>query len=62
MAIKQVGTTKNGGVKSYQCLTTDLKATWPTNCLAGSSMTVLNASTKVVDRFEYFDGTDWYVL
>ena len=62
MAIKQVGITAFNNIKSFQCLTTDLKATWPTDCGAGSGMTVLDSATKEVDHFEYFDGTDWYAL
>lgn len=51
-----------GNIRHYQCYTTDAKETWPTDCALSSTMTVLDTTTKLIDRFEYFGGAAWYEL
>lgn len=64
MAAKQIGVTTGGNIKRYQCLTTDSTSTYPgaTDCGAGSTMTVINATTHEVDGYKVFDGTNWNTL
>lgn len=64
MAVKQIGVTTGGNIKRYQCLTTDNASTYPgaADCGAGSTMTVINATTHTVDKFMLFDGSDWNQL
>lgn len=62
MAIVTFGEYKYGqeeGCVNLCCNTTDLKATWPTTVKAGSTMTVVNESTEVVDHCELFSGAVW---
>lgn len=56
------GESDDGNVRHYSCDTTDLKATWPTDCGDGSTMTVVNKTTGVVDRYEGFFEGDWAIL
>jgi hypothetical protein len=49
-------------LKEYQCLTTDLENTYPTNleCDIGSKMAVLDSITGVISIYKYFGGDKWY--
>lgn len=57
--IIQLRTGNQNGVNDYQCEKTDLRATFPTDCEAGSTMVVIDKTNSKIDHWEYFDGTQW---
>lgn len=58
MAVKLIGGTL-ASINAYMCFTTDPVATWPTDCGAGSKMTVIDVDNKLVSSFALFDGENW---
>ena len=63
MAVKQIGISV-GDIKSYQALSTDLEATYPTSekCGEGSMMEVIDETTKTVTAYKVFNGTVWATI
>jgi len=59
MAVTQIGITVGNNMKEYQGFTTDLEASYPTDCSAGSKMVIYDATAHVVDHYKRFDGVTW---
>jgi hypothetical protein len=64
MAIIQTGVTTGGNVKTWQCDTDDNPDNYPTvvDCSPGSTMVVIDKTTKTISKSLYFDGTDWNTI
>jgi hypothetical protein len=64
MAVKQIGITTGGNIKKYQALTTDAANTYPaaTDCGAGSTMRLIDATAHEITGYKEFDGTTWNTL
>ena len=62
MAIKKLDLTSPLMTAEYQCTTTDDSGDYPQDCSAGSTMIVIDKTSKKIDHFKYFDGEEWVTM
>ena len=59
MAIKQISVETEIDVRKYTCLSTDELSNYPTDCLAGSQMDIVNPVSGKIIAHALFDGIKW---
>ena len=62
MAVVRINMVDGTGYAEYQCLNTDLEASYPVNCGAGSILEIIDQENKVVVGYKVFNGVTWNSL